>query len=1546
MPNGQKVLPIRCNTDIAAQFADAYTARFIKNMTVNVGATDAYGQVKEGQNQTIQKSLQSNELYVPNMALPAGDNFCIGAKGFSIVNRAYFMCYNSEGNHFIYRLNGDDRTFEMVKIDPLFNFQLNPIYFISKLGMYLDTINYIDPDTGDQEVIEDLYWTDGFNYMGYIRVDDCIATNGFSTPYFAGDYDKGILIRMGLPTPNSCISVEEIPRTDKDQGLLNNLLFNTWQFRISVVDVYGRPSEHSIISDLYIPGINDCLGSNQSLPRCLNLIFDAGNPLWNTIDIEYRNCNDEQWYKTDTLFLYNGSVLSDWWTRERNPSINYNPTTNEITYQFCANGERNAVPTTETDRLYNPLAKRCQSINKIAEVMATANNVDGFNPLPADVLDSILVNVTAPPKTGITPRSITIYVPIICLLNIEGGFVQGSYSFGWVFGGPDTFVWGANNVNNETYAQYFPTSTQSGFVGYLNGGNLAISTQVYINDPTQGYNSDNIVDDPEYNAKSLGKLAFQKFVFTDVRPGTYIFRLASHLCNPSNVGQQVLPGKGGTFNSLYDTSTTVWGNCPLASDYNIGIDGRNSSQELLINVCDENYDTFLNNPQNEILVIASMATPDPTYCDFIYIYESLLNNYPVELIKMLGDGSKFGIDGYTSITTDFNGFGWQMSPVVGDQFPYTYLYKCIKYSFNFNISTDQIQFDKLYLDQVGNGVPSPPSGQPPIHPDFAAVQCNRILVQGYVLLESNNNIGIPGITVVISRGGTAITDDTGFYQIVAHDDVSSVSGDRMDVIVLSQGACDYKNIDGGCIPDIPIDIPACNAVECSSDPTTPRDFTVTTFGLIYTVIKSLLSGGTYGISIFAVFDWMGRCGFVQYLKNITIPTITESQTIGPSQVEVIIPPTTIFPAEFKYLTIGLTEELTIEDYITWIVDRFDLIDNSGNINPDAPTQIRIYYASLNQFNIENNFNTTTNWEFLEPLPEGQTTQQPFTSDVVNFWVNGNGTFYFNSSDAKSETVRAITALVKYDQTGQYFLIDYTTDLSGLLPNALIRLARPKNSINEVEPYYEQCNIIELENGIAQQNEIILNAFDTYYLDRQIPVPEPVSSSPVLTQTAVVSGTTTSYFTPVATPLAIEIRTFPFPFEHNSPSNFWGQGCKNIGRVSARNPYEAEDVSQNQIALSGVNSGELSYLQYFSSANKNDIQIQDTSGIVAIIYRQGVVHGITQYSKFRIGYNDNNVRVNASNQVIAPSAADAFGNPEVDLQNNYGCQLIDKCSIAEIQGIVAFVDRSKGEVLRYDFIKITSLSKDDTINEYGVMNGRCDAWFRAKVKSMNGNPMRYFTSGYDPMGPDYILTDFTIGNNSYINEERTYNPKVNETVVFNLMTGDLRGWRSFIPEMYAYLDGDILSNQVFMLKQAIPYSSYNVNENNSYNVFFGIQCSKVIEIIANQPIFKKKKFNVLSIYSKQSLWFSDKITTESGQLSYLFLSNFEQALYFSFAPLMQNVNTLSDPNNSTVINQNPLQEGDNLYGDWISIRLISDSANNNNYVELLGIDVEAYDYEKT
>lgn len=1506
---GQKYNPQFINTDLHPSYCGPNLARFIKNLAYSVEDTSGASNSKDARSGSY-KTLQSVKPYVENFTLPDGYNHFIGGLKVDELRQVFAFIYNENGNHTIYRLNGVDGTYDIVRQTPDFNFQLDPRYFIHQGGSYLQIVTVTDPDTGLQKNRTFLMFTDGFNSQRFLCVEDSIDTNGFDSsifPYFKGNYDRGVFINMGVATPKDCITVNEVARTDADAALNNNLLFNTWQFRVKYIDVWGRPSEHGIISNMYVPGINDCIGASSGLPRCLNLVFPAPDPTIDKVQVEYRNCIDDTWYISDTLFLYNGSPLGQWWKRARNTTatanFTYDGASGNLTYTFCRDHECQPVPTNETARVSNPLPRTSQAIAKVGDFINLGNNKDGFDPFSQDLLDKISVTVEPPENVAIGTSTITIYIPI---WNEGLGTLRAVFK-----NGTTNYEWGDNDPSHggaARYLQYFINPQQSGFGGYLVGtGNYVISTQWYLD-----ANGD-LVEDVNKQGLALSPrgIIFQKFVFTNIPKGNYVFRLFSHQTDPA-------------INPSYTaTSTTVWGLCSFnSSSWTIGIENRMPSQELLISTCNGDYDTL---KDNKILVIADLAYGatevgagfgryETNKVSIGYWFETNKNGFsqfPMELLKVTGS------QGYNSGITDHNGFFWFATRGNGRSYAFTFTYKCNQVRYNLGQGGDGIRvLPDLIIDQLESNGWFPWA-------DYASTDgitgksCNRVLIKGKVVL-TGSNIPVPNVTIVLTRGQFAATDANGNFTVVAHDDNTNTSGTRNDNLVLASGTCAYTAPDGGCIPIQAVTIVKCNS--CAY-----RELDVKTIVIQYLTGRGLLSGGTYGVATEG-WDFLGRPTFAEPIKYITIPTINESQVIGPTKIRVDIAPDAVFPPETTYITFSMTEETTIETYIDWIVDKVDFVDNTGAVNLVAPTQIKIYYASLNEYNKQNNFNTTTNWSSLETLP-GTTTQTPYTHDVVYFYLNGDGKYY----------TTAISALIKYDQTGVYFLIDYIESLAGLLPNALIRLVRPKVCTG-IEGYFESCTVVNISNRSATQNKFYLNVFDTYYNFRQIPVPVFVNPTNTNTTSSTVkqvvnadgSTTTVTQSTNDTITQINEPRTFGFPFESNSPSNFWGSGCYNQGRSFAKNPFEAVVYNIDRISISGALStnGVLNYLNYFDDARMVDFNATKINGIVAILPETALVLIVGQDDFFIVGFSDSLARGLEDGTISTGGTENAYGQPQGKIGSNYGCKLMDKNTIYKYKGLVQYLDTNECAIIQNNY------QDGKPFTETGA-----DSIIKTKIKWVqdynNKNPnQRYFTGVVNPASNEYIITDKVIKSKSFVNTLRDYDFTQQETFAFGLFSRLFRATYGFTPDGYASLEGDISDRQLFSFINGIPHKHYNTNSDD-YGVIYGQVVNRSLRIVVSVESPAKKKPLSLNIYCKQGTYFSDYIYTETGQLSRILLSQFLQAQFGFYAPFLCDINTPPNPDGQPI---NSIMDGDILVGTWMEVNLVGDPKFDNQYTELESIVV--------
>lgn len=1471
MAIGTKFLPTEINLNKAEPFMSPGEARFIKNLVYDITDTsDADG--KNNGETGVYKPLQSVIPYFDGFPQLPGYSQTVGEYSNKDIRAVFVFRYNSEGQHTIYRINGESQTYDTVMRDVLLNFQLDPQYFIHTGGCWVEWTLISDPITGEQKSRTFLMYTDGKNSTRQICVEDSIATHGFDAslfPYFQGNYNRQLLINFGVPTPSDCIGIEEIALPDNEKGLSNEVLFNTFQWRLRYYDVWGRPSEYGIISDEWYLDAN-CIQSSSGLNRCVNLSFDAPPPHINQVEVAFRNCNSQQWYKAETLDIYTGSNFGDWWLRSRNPKIQYDPTSNKITYKFCNDKGCDPIAPTNTNRLYNPIPRTSQAVSKVDKYVLLSNNKHGFLPFSQELKDKIKVSVIAPTTQGNSSTFATAEI----LVEIYNPFNNGSQPiFRQGISADEPVAYGFGNFGSSVqyraffaYKQYFKNTSQKGFIGYL--GNTFVTSKQFVLNIQSGTFTE-VTDFSTVSNDNSKYRYFQKFDFNNIPKGKYIFRIASHQSDPSvDINwRKTSTYTAGQFGFNFSNRNQLVNHGQLI----------NPAPELIVDVCNGNYDS---RNDNKILVIWDLNEKN---CDIQqgYVYntdDTTQAQYGVELMRFDGGGLPF-----QPRTTDHNGFyfGADLRGSGTTNYQIYGYCGCILKDLIPNINTgtgNELHIDDFYLNRQ--------SGIFSVCKDYATQKCNYIVIKGKVLL-CNSTVGVPNVSVTLSRGHSSLTDSDGNFTIVAFDD--TIHSSRVDDLYFNSNSCNFTDCNGECIGITHVDIQKC--VTCDV-----RELNVSTIFVKFVSLRGLLSGTTYPIGTTG-WDLGDRPTFIQSLGNISTPSVQDTKIFAPAQVKIDIDPMAIFPAETEYLTFSVGTPADISQYIEWIVDDVTFIDNTGKENKDAPTQIKLGYASLIEYNKQNNYNTTVNWDFLAPNPDSLSVKPTFVTDKVQFIINGDGTF-FN---------KQITQLVKYDQSGQYFLIDYTSELKGLLPFAKIRIIRPKQC-TITEPLYEVCYKLIIKDRKATVNSFILNTFDTYYIYRQIPVPVKVGDE---TQN--------------------QLHVFGVPFEHDSPSDLWGKGCKNIGRPNVINPQETVIYSIDQHMLSGAISetGQLNFLNFFEDSDTKVITPQSVNGVVAVLFETAIGLVIGQSDHYIIGFSDNIARVNSSGQVIAPSIQNQFGQPQSKIGNNFGCLLEDKNTISKYEGIVFFVDGLRGDVVRHNYAKATSVSEKS-----------CDGYFRAKVKSIQeynrtNDNKRYMHGCINSINNEYLLADYTIKSNVFLNSLRDFDPFVNETISFNTFNEAFRGTYEFVPEYFARLDSERLDNQLFSFTNGNPNMHYTVLGNKGYGIVYGQKVNRVIKTIIAGEILKKKKPLSIGIYCKEGTYFSPTLRTETGQSSRILLSQWLEANFGWYAPFLCDLSTPADPNRPNQSGKFSIFEGNTLIGNWAEITLVGDPSLDDKYTQLEG-----------
>lgn len=1488
----QKLIPYKgLDLDTSPSWFRPEFARFIKNLVYVVTDSSQVAANSNG-NTGVYKPYESNGQFDISFVLPNGENQCVGYYSSRETGQVFFLNWNSNENHGLYVIDAFSQTVQKVYAKECLRLSRKPEYFLHEGGATLEIFDFTDPDTGLPRRRSYFVYTDGNEYQKYICVEDSIATDSFNEsayPFFDSEWEACDFINCGVPKPD-CPSITEVANDDPTKP--NFLKFNTWQFRIEYIDVYGRTSGWGKISDLYISGDIDCISSSELLPRCLDITFNAGSPFIDKINFAFRNCNENAWNLDTTLFLYKGSCLGDWWKRERNPDINYNPETNYITYRFCKDKECSPIDQAETDRTENPMPRQSQSLAKIGNVIGMANNKEKFNPVN---LEGVSVEVVRPSGIDGGTANIEIYVPVINVFTQQYQPIYQTESGRWVFGGRYTsenqYVAGVDTL----YNQKFGSDEQKGFIGYLAATgttpNSTISELYYVDDSNNFVKVEDyaIVYNPPYTQRKW----YNKFTFSSVAKGKYLFRIASHLAKTTDVG-------------FHNTSTFVFGQFSWANKETVFNASQPSNfgaisltKEIEIDVCSGDYSSL---NDSKVLAIFDLTHPGTTGAQankalsgYVHERNNAITNdpeNPVELLLVLAN--KGGNQAYvTSRNTDHNGFYFAAD---GSNNYFCEIFGncgCNNYKklISFGSGSTAGNVSQNWTIQGRTECL-----------DFADKLCARVLIKGKITL-CGSDVPVPNVGVVYSRGRTSITGADGTFTIIAHVDNTAPQKTRNDYVYFVPTLCPFTSCDGMCLDVAAVVIPPCS--ECVE-----RTFDIGLKQVRFDTKRGLLSGGKYGVAI-ELEDWLGRHTYAQTKDDFykVLPTITDTRSFNPSSLSLSIDPSVTFPTYFKKLNILITKELSLEDYITWIVDKIEFVDNTGKVNNEAPTQIKIYYGSLVEYNSKNNFNTTTGWQFADTQ---LTPAVNYTSDYVEFYVNGDGQFF----------TTLIRSLIKYDQTGQYFLIEYDTALKDLKPYAQVRLCRPTQCSSD-NLFFCLCGTVDIINGKPILNSIPINAYDTYYKYRQIPVP-------------ISTGDDNTDNIPV---------TLGIPFEHHSPSDFWGYRCTNIGHPNARNPYECEIIKQNEIALSGALSenGQLNYLNYFDNTQKENFDSWDFQGIVSMIWQTAVGLIICRNNCFTIGYNDNIVRVNQDGQMIVPSAADKFGKPTVKVGNNFGCSLYDKNTIRSWQGLVHWVDTSEGVAVQHDYNDALIISQKNAKIEAGI-----DSWLRPKIayikryNNEHGNTI-YWVGGIDPASKGYYITARIIGEENFVNNEREISTELQETILFDIYNKIWRNFASFVPEMYAYLQSNTLNQQFFGFANGVPYKFYTDNESKTYNTFFGVKCSRVLRVIGVADAFQKKKWQNISLISK-TLYFSDKITTDANQETRMLKAMWKKGDFYYSAAIPANILTVSDPN-TPFRNSNKLYEGDLMYGSWIDIRMIGDPELDDKYTELYGLILDLQPQEK-
>lgn len=1491
MSKQERILPSEVNLDLSPLYLDKNVARFIRNLDY----TGFRGE-KEGENEGVIRRLPLVDLYDTTFSLPSTEGYStIGRILTPENNELYVFNHHDAGKHCIYRVRNG--RCDLVFAGQELEFTLSPEYFLGtgRVAIFQFT-------RGEQQLTF-LIFTDSLARQHFLCVEDSIATNSFHSdtfPRFRGSYDRRELISLGVISPTDCIGVTPVTTTNP---LAENRMRKTfWQWRLHYTDVYGRASEHGVISDGYYT--TDCAGAQAG---CVDLSFDAGNPLTQQIAIEYRrNCLGE-WSKHETITLRT-DCDKPWYEQPFSPAINYNAETNKITYRFCADKGCVAVPDTETDRAENPLPRTSESACQMAGLVALSGNTYGFKPFSCDLLGKIHFSIEKPSASVerlIATRTIKVWGFIYSVHNKE----QRIQCI-WNFDGTNVFG-GLNGEDIEpsvgsAYGQRFSEADQEGWIGSLRGTNYtAISKQYRLSgldeveqerarDLAGGITTGEWVESG--TATSLVDAStyvyMQCWEFKNVPPGEYIFDVASHRAE--------LAGDYKSTSTYYVRNRPMDGKMPSRNN---SVPGR----ELYINVCEKDYDTMDGGLAVEIWDLTHGANRLKTGWRLLggAIGVLVLGGFPErrarvsdgyvkeanDRLPIVGAMVEMDVSGdsddHQVNETDHNGFYFTTAKDRKHEIEISIMRKCRKTGMG-----TQVWERRDAVGRKGKNFYATDLWR-----DFEREPCNRIRLAGRVV-NCTTGAGLQGVIVVLERGQVTVTDKNGNYEIFNYDQPWDSSIKRL---FFYSGGCRVVTCDGGaCFPSVLVPNTPC--ADCSDRLIHIEDIKLKEAGASE---RGLPFGGAFQMAVKGG-DWMDRKNFAQTQESyyLKLPTFAEIGTFSYPKVKWAIDTSAVFPPWMKTLYFNISQNLAFSDFLTWVVDRLEFVDNTGNINNIAPTQIRIYYSSLNEYNKQNNFSTNATWQFID---ENDSLR---LNDKVEFWANGDGKPF----------PTYISEPVRFDKNGRYFHVDFNPDLKDLKEGAYLRLVRPQEC-RSADVFSEICGTIPIVNGKPAVYEGYIGATESYFVNRQIPTPVVIKKK-VRKTTTDSAGTVTVTEVEEETELNT-IRSYGWPFEHHSPSDFWGTKCTNRGRVSVKNDLEDVIIKGDEIALSGalgVNSL-ANYLHYFEESRKKSFGRQ--YDILSCIAEGNTLLAVCAADHLVTQYDENSIRLDeATGRAIVVSADKQFGRPRPKQGDNYGCRRVDRNTIAYHNGLVHWIDGNNIAEVIHDFKAVKEVSF-----------GRFKSFLRRKIKSIDRNNVggwvakRYLHAHINPKDVQCYISDFDLTSKTYIVDADSPQGESSETYCIDLRSGALRKFCSFVPEWYASLAGDDNEEQFVLFKGGLPYKMYRPS-NTLVNNFFGVQCSDYIRFpFTIDPMAVQQPMSI-EVYSDNVVLYSPEVKSGFKQLSRIPRNWFKRGDKYYVAPF------LCDTEN------NSLFSGERLRGRYIEVLLQSDPDKRGVYNELTGIKINS------
>lgn len=1461
---------------------------------------------ERGASRGVDRPVPANRLFYSPPFTPAGTNTPIGSYYAKKTNETYIFVHNSLNSHYIYRINGADNSVQLVYMGAHLGFSL-----LTRHGLDNRIDLFFNPSSA-QEIKNKVFrkyltWTDGLNWQGFLDVETSIATNSFSTAYFATT-DPKQFVQMAVRPPLHCITGDFISIDADDYEELaktNSMKDSTWQFTYKYIYTDARETVWGPITTAYYIRRSACQSDASGLPRCMLLKIPAGGPNVEKIVLAFRNCNGNpfaeenpsDFFRFDIVDKYDKCLNEDvaFYSRSVRPDddfIKYLPVDNAFTYVYCGDKECTPIDVTETNQSETALPITSYAQTSVENRMAYFNNTLRNQPVGCSIGHKIALALQEEAAANCEIEYAVVKVAVL-VHNVFRQVNEPLYTFeqktseNWPkqyqarFGGLMYRRTTTPFDDPTPYQQYFPEGA-GGFQLYVEGTDiLARTEQWFCDNPGSGIfrklgledNFNSAAHRADISRALRDRKYYVQFGELKVPKGSrgYV-RVASHLSKDTD--------------AYKDTSTTVYGILDSLDDYN----GRHSvtqantdfyRKELFFDTAGGDVDLT----DTPIIVMdltfpsSDLTTNIAATAWFGYIKDK--NQKPVERAQVVPWGFAQGGREHSYIT-DHNGFYFVSFGFADGTIRF--------YDVGADIYVEgagctKVQGEVLnFGEDSGNG-----ATQVDGEINYADYE-NKYFTTIRVTIRDCNGVALPGISVAIAGSKAVQSSNSGVASLVVRNRMWAYGSAYNEVLAIMQNALCYLTLCGGncnsVMPIYTVSLSACFS-DGSGNPVEVIVPAVFSFNTSAGIARGLKPGGRYQWG-YKLHDIAGRHTFIQTADHLarTLPTVQEKGFFNFSRIFGSFTGPLGLPSWVVGISLWRTSNLLYDDYLQWVVDKVEFIDAAGKItNNTAADKIRLSIQSIAEYNYLYAGATNVRYQYTR-------------GDRVRFIANSEGKIYQSSatqgdldflieSDFKGEeTIRVNGADTK--EPFSKIVISYDARLKDLKEGALIELITPK-SCETVQRYWGICDMIDVVNGEPVISNFELTSFDTYHVRRVISYNDKKNS-------------------------------FAFPFEHHSPSDFWGDHCDDRGRLNVKNEYEKQLPYGKSVFLSlpFLENGNFNGLASFRDSNSKFFEAETTGDITIARSRERMIVCICEFDNFRVLIADDIARTGRDGILRVTPGEQQLSQPESDL-SDYGCQYDDITSAFFEDEFIFWVDSKCKAPVVHDYNRAYNIAYDAR----GIP--RTATWWQRKlarrflynVGKTAQTRMNIYT-GYDPVS-EMIMVTFRangISSNDYINNQPASDELLNETVCIDPRGREMHSWLSFTPQHYAVLYNTGKGKVFFTFRDGIPWIHREIGTS-TYNSFYGVACDQYITIVPVGEKEKNKQWLSTEVQASMKFFKQEVVTSDRNALSRTppVKSQFNNGKWN--IPFLRNVNTKGNI-------QNKLYRGDVLRGHYAVVTLVRDN----------------------